>query len=70
MNDGGKGSAPRPFSVSDEVFAQNFDRIFGKKQNKDTKEDVYSAIPTEGLVETEKGETHEMAQAAKPKVIP
>ena len=34
MNDGGKGSAPRPFSVSDEVFAKNFEAIFGKKNDK------------------------------------
>ena len=34
MNDGGKGSAPRPFSVSDEVFAKNFEAIFGKKDDK------------------------------------
>jgi len=31
---GGKGSAPRPFSVSKEEFDNNFDRIFGKKENK------------------------------------
>lgn len=30
MSDGGKGSAPRPFSVSQEEFANNFDKIFGK----------------------------------------
>jgi hypothetical protein len=34
MSDGGKGSAPRPFSVSDEVFAKNFEAIFGKKNDK------------------------------------
>jgi len=28
----GKGSSPRPFSVSQEVFADNFDAIFGKKE--------------------------------------
>jgi hypothetical protein len=27
----GKGSSPRPFSVSQEEYANNFDRIFGKK---------------------------------------
>ena len=70
MSDGGKGSAPRPFAVSNEVFASNYERTFGKKQHKDTKEDVYSAIPTEGLVETEKGETHELAQAAEQKTVP
>jgi hypothetical protein len=30
MSDGGKGSAPRPFSVSQEKFADNFDAIFRK----------------------------------------
>ena len=33
MSNGGKGSAPRPFSVSDKVFADNFDRIFGITKN-------------------------------------
>ena len=27
----GKGSSPRPFSVSADTFASNFDAIFGKK---------------------------------------
>jgi len=31
INDGGKGSKPRPFSVDQETFENNFDRIFGKK---------------------------------------
>ena len=31
MGDGGKGSSPRPFSVSQETFGNNFDKIFGKK---------------------------------------
>ena len=30
MSDGGKGSSPRPFSVSQEEFANNFDRTFRK----------------------------------------
>ena len=30
MSDGGKGSAPRPFSVSQEEFSNNFDTIFRK----------------------------------------
>ena len=34
MSDGGKGSSPRPFSVSQEEFSNSFKRIFGKK-NKD-----------------------------------
>ena len=31
MSDGGKGSKPRPFSVSQDEFANNFEKIFGKK---------------------------------------
>lgn len=31
MGDGGKGSKPRPFSVSQNEFANNFENIFGKK---------------------------------------
>lgn len=29
----GKGSRPRPFSVSQQEFADNYDKIFGKKSN-------------------------------------
>ena len=36
MGDGGKGSAPRPMNVKYDDFANNFDRIFGKK-----KQDTY-----------------------------
>lgn len=32
MSDGGKGSKPRPFSVAQDQFATNWERIFGKKQ--------------------------------------
>ena len=32
MSDGGKGSSPRPFSVSQETFSNNWDQIFGKKK--------------------------------------
>ena len=34
----GKGSKPRPFSVSQEKFANNFELIFGKKEKKNEKE--------------------------------
>lgn len=30
MSDGGKGSAPRPFSVSNEEYANRWDAIFGR----------------------------------------
>ena len=35
MSDGGKGSAPRPFSVDQEKFASNWDAIFGKKKKEE-----------------------------------
>lgn len=38
MSDGGKGSAPRPFSVPRKEFENNWDKIFGKKEEKDSKE--------------------------------
>lgn len=28
----GKGSSPRPYSVDEKTFAENWDRIFGKKE--------------------------------------
>lgn len=31
-SDGGKGSAPRPFSVGQDSFSDNWERIFGKKK--------------------------------------
>ena len=31
MSDGGKGSSPRPYSVSQEIYGNNFDAIFRKK---------------------------------------
>ena len=34
MSDGGKGSSPRPFSVTHEEFANSFELIFGKKEKK------------------------------------
>jgi hypothetical protein len=41
MSDGGKGSKPRPFSVDQETFNDNWDRIF-KKQSWDN----YSDLPS------------------------
>lgn len=32
MSDGGKGSGPRPYSISQTQFADNWDAIFGKKK--------------------------------------
>lgn len=35
MSDGGKGSSPRPFSVSNEEYAKRWEAIFGKKTPKE-----------------------------------
>ena len=35
MSNGGKGSSPRPFSVSNEEYAKRWDAIFGKDLNED-----------------------------------
>jgi len=40
----GKGSTPRPFFVSQEEFAENFDRIFGSQKSLDTSESKVSDI--------------------------
>jgi hypothetical protein len=39
MSDGGKGSSPRPYSVTHEDFSNSWDKIFGKKTPKE-KEDA------------------------------
>ena len=36
MSDGGKGSRPRPFSVSQQEFDNRWDTIFGKKKKTDS----------------------------------
>ena len=42
MSDGGKGSSPRPFSVSQETYANNYDRIF-RKTPKEIEDDLIEA---------------------------
>lgn len=35
-----KGSSPRPFSVSQNVYANNYDLIFGKKKDMQVRENA------------------------------
>lgn len=42
MSDGGKGSWPRPFSVSDAEYAQRWDAIFARDKNEECKHDVWT----------------------------
>lgn len=39
MSDGGKGSAPRPFSVSQEEYNNRWDAIFSRDLKEDKKDD-------------------------------
>jgi hypothetical protein len=39
MSDGGKGSSPRPFSVSQKTFGDNYDAIFRKPSPKEIEDD-------------------------------
>lgn len=41
MSDGGKGSSPRPYSVSQETYGNNFDAIFRKKSPQELYDEKY-----------------------------
>jgi len=41
MSDGGKGSRPRPFSVSNEEYANRWDAIFGRDIKKEEDKPKY-----------------------------
>jgi len=52
MSDGGKGSSPRPFSVSQEEYNNRWDAIFGRDIKKEDntgvqKNEYYDIITTE-----------------------
>lgn len=51
MSDGGKGSNPRPFSVSQKQFADNYDAIFRKLSPKDVEEDKYEQEEFDRILE-------------------
>ena len=55
----GKGSAPRPFSVSKDAFDKNFEAIFGKKETnkQDTKENDHD-LPDSGSSGQDKDRLH------------
>jgi len=36
MSDGGKGSSPRPYSVDQQTFGDNWDRIFKKDKKNES----------------------------------
>ena len=51
MSDGGKGSNPRPFSVSQKQFADNYNAIFRKPSPKELEEDKYEQEEFDRILE-------------------
>jgi len=52
MSDGGKGSSPRPFSVSQDEYDNRWDNIFGRDKPKPdntgtSKNEYYDVLTTE-----------------------
>lgn len=58
MSDGGKGSAPRPFSVKFKDFDNSYDAIFGKKPPKPQ----YIPPPLPDDIQVEKSEVKDSTQ--------
>ena len=52
MSDGGKGSKPRPFSVDQKTFDNNWDRIFKKDNTGTDKNEYQDILSTEECVDT------------------
>jgi len=54
MSDGGKGSSPRPFSVSQETFADNYDKIFKKYTTEELEQERYEQEEFNRILEENK----------------
>jgi len=55
MSDGGKGSRPRPFSVSEQEYRTRWDAIFGRDQKEEdntgvTKNEYQDVLSTEDCI--------------------
>ena len=57
MSDGGKGSKPRPFSVSDQEYADRWNAIFAKDSETDK--------PTRNNQETQEAQNLELDSSGK-----
>lgn len=53
----GKGSKPRPFSVSQKQFGDSWDKIFGKKEDINTTQSDDGSIDNGNTEEKEERET-------------
>ena len=54
MSDGGKGSSPRPFSVSQETFANNYDKILRKPSPAEVEQERYEQEEFDRILEENK----------------
>jgi hypothetical protein len=50
MSHGGKGSAPRPFSISQKEYETRWDAIFGRDLKEEKQEEALEAYNNERLV--------------------
>lgn len=48
MSDGGKGSSPRPFSVTKEEFDNHWEVIFGKKKKQEQEQTQSDDVAIDG----------------------
>ena len=70
MSDAGKGSRPRPFSVSNEEYASRWDAIFGRDLKTTTdntgvdKQEYYDILTTEDALRSN-AETKEVIELDK-----
>lgn len=55
MSDGGKGSSPRPFSVSQEEYNNRWDNIFGTDLEKEEKKKREQALDELAKINKELG---------------
>jgi len=62
MSDGGKGSKPRPLSVSNEEYAARWDAIFGRDDAKQVKEFFDKARITAQRLDQEEAEQNGQAK--------
>jgi hypothetical protein len=49
MSDGGKGSSPRPYSVSNEEYANRWDAIFNREKKEKALDDLAKVSEELGL---------------------
>ena len=56
MSDGGKGSSPRPFSVSQDTYAKNYDAIFRKPSPKEIEDEKAEQEEFDKILERQKRE--------------